>query len=85
MTATFSFTITDAVGLHARPAAEFVRTATGFAATVRVATAERSADAKSLLEVLQLQAGTGTTVTVTAEGPDADAAAAALEAVLRNG
>jgi len=83
--ATFTYTITDAVGLHARPAAQFVRAASGFTGEIRVAVGERSADAKSLLEVLQLQAGSGTTVTVTAEGPDADEAAAALEAVLRSG
>ena len=81
----FVFTITDEVGLHARPAAEFVRTAAGFASDVRVVNGDRTADAKSLLEVLQLQAGSGAEVTVTAEGPDADEAVAALEAVLRRG
>lgn len=80
-----TFEITDDIGLHARPAAQFVRTAAGFTATIRAACGERSADAKSLLEVLQLQAGPGATVTVTADGPDAEAALAALEAALRAG
>ena len=78
----FTHTVTDAVGLHARPAAEFVRTASGFSSDIRVVMDGRSADAKSLLEVLQLQVGTGAVVTVTAEGADADAALAALAAVL---
>lgn len=78
----FTHTITDAVGLHARPAAVFVRTAGGFSATITVARDDRSADAKSLLEVLQLEAGQGVTVTVTAEGDDADAALDALREVL---
>lgn len=78
----FTHTITDEVGLHARPAAVFVRTATGFAAAITVARDDRSADAKSLLEVLQLEAGEGVTITVTAEGDDADAALDALREVL---
>ena len=81
----FVFTVTDEVGLHARPAAEFVRAAAGFAADVRVALGERSADAKSLLEVLQLQVGSGAEITVSADGPDADAALEALERILRGG
>lgn len=80
--ASFAHTITDEVGLHARPAAVFVRTAAGFAATITVVRDDRSADAKSLLEVLQLEAGKGVTITVTAEGDDADAALDALREVL---
>ena len=78
----FEHRITDSVGLHARPAAEFVRVASGFVAEVHVALGDRSADAKSLLEILQLQAGSGATIVVTAEGEDADAALAALAEVL---
>ena len=78
----FEHHITDSVGLHARPAAEFVRVASGFAAEVRVTLDDRSADAKSLLEILQLQAGSGATIVVTTEGADADAALAALAEVL---
>lgn len=43
---------------------------------------DRSADAKSLLEVLQLEAGKGAVITITAEGDDADAAVEALRGVL---
>lgn len=79
---TFEHRITDEVGLHARPAAEFVRTAAGFAADIRITCEDREADAKSLLEVLQLQAGNGATIVISAEGDDADAAIAALTTVL---
>ena len=78
----FEHHITDDIGLHARPAAEFVRAASGFAADVRVTLGDRVADAKSLLEVLQLQAGSGATIVVSAEGEDAEAAIAALAEVL---
>ncbi len=80
--ASFTHTIEDEVGLHARPAAVFVRTAAGFDASITVTRDDRRADAKSLLEVLQLEAGKGVVITVTAEGDDADAALAALRDVL---
>jgi phosphocarrier protein HPr len=78
----FTRTVEDEVGLHARPAALFVRAAGGFASSIIVTRDGRSADAKSLLEILQLEAGKGAVITVTAEGPDADEALIALAGVL---
>ena len=66
------------VDLHARPAADFVRTAMGFVASIQVAAGEREADAKSLLSVLALGAKGGTEIRLTASGEDAEAAVAAL-------
>ena len=66
------------VDLHARPAADFVRTAMGFAASVQVAAGEREVDAKSLLSVLALGAKGGTELRLTATGEDAAAALDAL-------
>ena len=68
------------VDLHARPAADFVRTAMGFSASVQVATGEREVDAKSLLSVLALGAKGGTELRLTAAGEDAAAALNALSA-----
>ena len=68
----------DDVDLHARPAANFVRTAMRFSASVSVAAGEREVDAKSLLSVLALGARRGTSVRLRAEGEDAAAAIAAL-------
>jgi phosphotransferase system HPr (HPr) family protein len=59
------------VDLHARPAAEFVRTAMRFTARIVVAAGGREADAKSLLSVLALGAKGGTTLSLRAEGGDA--------------
>jgi phosphocarrier protein HPr len=73
-------TITDEVGLHARPAAKFVKTAMRFSADISVANGDKRADAKSLVLVLQREASQGTTVTIEAEGDDADEALAALQA-----
>jgi phosphotransferase system HPr (HPr) family protein len=68
----------DDVDLHARPAANFVRTAMRFSAKVWVAAGERETDAKSLLSVLALGARRGTSLRLRAEGDDAAAAVAAL-------
>lgn len=66
------------VDLHARPAAEFVRTAMRFAADIVVAVDEREANAKSLLSVLALGAKGGTTLSLRADGGDAADAVAVL-------
>ena len=71
-------TLPGGVDLHARPAADFVRTAMGFAASIQVTAGEREADAKSLLSVLALGAKGGTELRLTASGDDADAALDAL-------
>jgi phosphotransferase system HPr (HPr) family protein len=70
----------DHVDLHARPAAQFVRTAMGHDASVVVMSGERQADAKSLLAVLALGARRGTQLRLRAEGPQATLALDALVA-----
>jgi phosphotransferase system HPr (HPr) family protein len=66
------------VALHARPAAQFVRTAIGFSADIAIAVNGRQADAKSLLAVLALGAEAGTELRLTASGEDAPLALDAL-------
>lgn len=78
-------TVTDPVGLHARPAARFVRTAMRFSSDITVVRDDRRADAKSLVAVLQLEAGQGTRIQLEAEGEDADAALDALRQQLAEG
>jgi phosphotransferase system HPr (HPr) family protein len=68
----------DGVDLHARPAADFVRCAMGFDASIRVAAGEREADAKSLLAVLALGAKGGSDLRLQADGDDAAAALGAV-------
>jgi phosphocarrier protein HPr len=76
--ATVTVTLPDGVDLHARPAADFVRTAMGFGAAIQVGANGREADAKSLLTVLALGAKGGTELRLTAAGDDARAALDAL-------
>jgi phosphotransferase system HPr (HPr) family protein len=71
-------TLADPAGLHARQAARVVRLASRYDARVTVRYAGRTADARSLLELLTLGVGPGTQVTLAGEGPEADAALAAL-------
>ena len=67
-----------AVDLHARPAADFVRAAMAFSASISVGANGREADAKSLLDVLALGAKAGSTLRLRADGDDARAAVDAL-------
>lgn len=71
-------TLPAAVDLHARPAAQFVRTAAGFSAEIAVAVDGREANAKSLLGILALGAKGGTPLRLTASGEDATLALDAL-------
>lgn len=78
-TAERQLTITNKVGLHARPAALFVQTAARFRDTrVEVLKDGLARDAKSILSVLTLGVSQGTTITVRADGPQAEAALTAL-------
>lgn len=71
-------TLPSSVDLHARPAAQFVRTAVGFSADIAIAVDGRKANAKSLLDVLALGARGGTPLRLTASGDDAPLALDAL-------
>jgi phosphocarrier protein HPr len=70
----------EAVALHARPAATFVKTAMRFRSRVSVGVNGKVADAKSILAVLALGATGGTMLNLSAEGEDAAAALDALAA-----
>jgi phosphotransferase system HPr (HPr) family protein len=81
-------TIANPSGLHARPAALFVRTAGGFGSAIRVSNTTRGAgpvDAKSILGVLGLGVSHGHEVELSADGDDAAAAIAALQQLIADG
>jgi phosphocarrier protein FPr len=71
-------TLPPGVDLHARPAAQLVRTAVGFSAEIAVAVDGQEANGKSLLAVLALGATAGTPLRITASGQDADVALNAI-------
>ena len=77
--------ITNLMGMHARPAAEFVKLAGSFSASIHVSKDEVSVNGKSIMGVLMLAAEHGSTLTISAEGTDADEAIAALTALVTGG
>ena len=72
-------TISNKLGIHARPAAQFVKTASRFEARIRVEKDGEEVDGKSIMGLMMLAAGHGSVVTVIAEGSDAEEALKALQ------
>ncbi len=66
-----TFTITNELGLHARPAMLLVQAISRLDATVVIEKEGVEADAKSIMGVLTLAAEQGSQIHVHAEGPDA--------------
>ena len=62
------------LGLHARPAAEFVRCVRTFKSTIIIRKHGEQFSASSILDVLMANLECGTVITIAAEGPDAEAA-----------
>jgi phosphocarrier protein len=76
----FQYTITDEIGIHARPAGILVKEAKNFESTITLTTAAgKSADVRKLMALMALAVKHGDTVTITAEGADEDAAIAGME------
>lgn len=78
-----TYTITDELGIHARPAGLFVKLAGGFQSNITVAKDGKEANAKRIMALMGLSATKGAEITVTVEGPDEDEAAKAVEDFLK--
>ena len=71
--------IKNNLGLHARPSAIFVQTASKFDAEITIQNCnEESVNGKSILGLLMLAAGHGSTLKISATGPDAHKAVSTL-------
>ena len=76
----FEYTITDPVGIHARPAGLLVKEIKSFAGSaVTITKGEKSVNALKLMALMQMGIKCGDTVTVSVDGGDEAAVAAALE------
>lgn len=75
----FKYTITDEVGIHARPAGMLVKEAGSFQAKITVECNGKSADARKLMAIMALGVKHGDTVTVQVEGEQEEEAFAAME------
>jgi phosphocarrier protein len=81
---TFEYTITDPVGIHARPAGLLVQAVKALDSKVTLTNKDgKSADGKKLLAVMGLGIKQGDTVTVTVDGGNEDASVEALEKFLK--
>jgi len=74
--------IMNKLGIHARPAAEIVKTAVKFKSSITIVRDDLEVNAKSIMGVMMLAAECGATITLRAEGVDADDALAAIAAVI---
>lgn len=77
--------IVNRLGLHARPAAEFVKTAGRFAASVMVRKDALEVNGKSIMGMMMLAAECGSSLAIRTEGEDAEAALEALQALVAAG
>ena len=74
-------TITNNIGLHARPATFFIQKANSFKSSIWIEKDDRKVNAKSLLGVLSM----GMTVTLVADGQDENSAVDALVELIETG
>ncbi|MEX2473497.1 MAG: HPr family phosphocarrier protein [Gemmatimonadota bacterium] len=77
--------IVNRAGMHARPAAEFVKLAGRFRSEITVAKDGLSVNGKSIMGVLMLAAAQGSRLKVVAQGEDAEDAVQALEQLVSSG
>jgi phosphocarrier protein len=77
--------VVNLLGLHARAAARFVRTASRFQSKITVSKDGTTIDGKSILGILFLAASAGSRITIAASGEDEDRALEALSSLVEGG
>lgn len=76
---TFTYTIKDSVGIHARPAGLLANTAKRFDSEITLTKDDRTVNAAKLIMLMSLGVKCGETVTVTVNGSDEDEAVQAMK------
>ena len=77
------FTVTDPLGIHARPAGILVKEAKKFSSTITVFKGDKSCDMRKLLALMGLAVKQNDDITVQIEGDDEAACAEAIEKFLK--
>ena len=77
--------IVNPLGMHARPAAQLVRLASGFASHIELVKEDMPVNAKSIMGVMMLAAECGSDVLVRADGPDEADAVERIAALITAG
>jgi phosphocarrier protein len=78
-------TIVNPLGLHARPAAQFVRLASSFASDILISKDGLDVNGKSIMGVMMLAAECGSAIRIRASGDDAERALEALCTLIADG
>src|SRR6478735_7073423 len=81
---TKDFLVLNKLGIHARPAALFVKTANRFSCDIFVEKDGEKVNGKSIMGLMMLAAGPGTKLTIYAQGHDASQALAELETLFKS-
>jgi phosphocarrier protein len=76
---TFTYTIKDELGIHARPAGMLAKTAKGFSSEILIEKGGKSVNATKLMMLMGLGVKCGDTINVTVNGEDEEAASKAIE------
>jgi phosphocarrier protein HPr len=77
------FLVSNKLGIHARPAAMFVKTANRFSCDIFVEKDGEKVNGKSIMGLMMLAAGPGSKLTVHANGHDASQALTEIETLIR--
>ena len=75
--------VSNKLGIHARPAALFVKTANRFSCDIFVEKDGEKVNGKSIMGLMMLAAGPGSKLTVHAQGHDASQALAEIDALIK--
>lgn len=79
----FTYIITDEIGIHARPAGLLAKAAKDYESVITLEGNGRSSDVRKLMGVMSLGVKQGTEVTIKVEGPDEEKACADMEAFFK--
>jgi phosphocarrier protein HPr len=77
--------VVNSLGLHARPAAQLVRLASGFTCDVELVKEGVPVNGKSIMGVMMLAAECGSTIMVRTNGADAESALSAIVELITSG
>ena len=76
----FTYTVQDELGIHARPAGMLVKEAKKYQSKITITKEGKTAEASKLMAVMSLGVKCGQTVQIAVEGADEEAAAAGIQA-----
>lgn len=85
MTVSKELTICNKMGMHARPAAQFVKRASKYKCDVWVEKDDEPVNGKSIMGLMMLAAAQGSVIKVSTEGDDAELALEKLSTLVKSG